>query len=675
MSYDFWSDRFNADPNAIGRSVVVNNHVFTIIGVSAKGFDGIELGYSPKIRIPVAMKKELSGFFGDFWNLENRRGAWLQMFGRLKPGIPLATAQASLQPLFRSILESEAQHSGLQGRLRDDFFKSRLLVTQASQGRSSLRAQYRTPLGILMAIVGVVLLIACANVANLLIARSAARQREIAVRVALGAGRRHLIRQSLVESILLALAGGGLGILLSSWSIRLLLGYLPSGDGTVSLSTTPDARVLLFTLAVCVITALLFGVAPALGSGRFDLVPTLKEHTVAGGRGGVRRALVAAQVFLSVLLVAGAGLFVRSLINLRTLDLGFRTNQVLSFSADAMLNGYRKERAARFYLELLDRVRALPGVESAGIGVIRLLDEDDWNSAASIEGYDPKPGENMQQNFNMVSPGYFSTLGMPIVAGRDFAPTDHAARSGVAVVNQAFVRRYFGTRSPLGRHLKLFEKGPLAQPEIIGVVADSKYTDLREDRPRQVFVDFHQHDDPAGGTIYVKTRLNSKQMFVALRATVRGLDPNVSVFAMRTLDDQIDRHLSTERLVASLATVFGVLASGLAAVGLYGLMAFSVARRSREIGVRVALGASRPSVTWLVTKEAVILVAGSALLALPAAWGLSHYVSSELYNVPNADPWALGTAVVAMAAVAAAASYLPAGRAARLDPMAALRQD
>ncbi len=621
LSYDFWTDRFHADPAVPGRNIIINNQAFTIIGVSAKGFDGIELGYSPKIRIPVAMKKEMTGFFGDYWNLENRRTTWLQMFGRLKPGVTLQQAQASLHPLFRSILEDEAQQSKLQGRPREEFFKSRLLVQQASQGDSSLRAQYRAPLAVLMAIVGLVLLIACANVASLMIARSAARRREIAVRLALGAGRSHLVRQSMVESLLLALAGGGLGIIFASWSIRLLLGFIPSGDGRINLSTTPDPRVLLFTFGVCILTALLFGLAPALNSGRFALVPTLKEQTIAGGHSGMRRVLVATQVFLSVLLVAGAGLFVRSLVNLRTLDMGFQTNHVLSFSVDAMLNGYRKERSARFYRELLERVRALPGVDSAGIGTIRVLDEDDWTSAAGIEGYQSKPGEDMQQNFNMVSPGYFSTLGMPIVA------------------------------------------------------ADSKYTDVREDRPRQVFLNFHQHDDPAGGTVYVKTRLESKQMFGALRETVRGLDPNISLFAMRSLDEQIDRNLSTERLVASLATVFGALASVLAAVGLYGLLAFNVARRTREIGVRVALGASRRSVAWLVTKEAVALVGSAALLALPTAWGLAHYVSSQLYNVPRADPWTFGVAVAGMGVIAAAASYLPARRAARLDPNAALRQD
>jgi predicted permease len=526
-----------------------------------------------------------------------------------------------------------------------------------------------------MAIVGVVLLIACANVASLILARSAARRREIAVRLALGAGRGHLVRQSMVESLLLAVAGGGVGIIFASWSIRFLLGFIPSGDGSLDLSTNPDPRVLVFTLAVCILAALLFGLAPALNSGRFALASTLKEQTVAGGRGGMRRVLVATQVFLSVLLVAGAGLFVRSLVNLRTLDTGFQTSHVFSFSIDAMLNGYRKEPSVRFYRELLERVRAVPGVDSAGIGAIRLLDEDDWRGAAEIEGYQSKPGEDMQQNFNMVSPEYFSTLGMRIVAGRDFALSDQTGRSGVAIVNQAFVRRYFGNANPLGRHLKLFEKGPMAAPEIIGVVADSTYTDIREDRPRQVFLDFHQHDDPAGGTVYVKTRLEAQRVFSALRETVRGLDPNISLFAMRSLDQQIDRHLSSERLVATLATVFGALASALAAVGLYGLLAFHVARRTREIGVRVALGASRRSVAWLVMKEAVALVGGAALLALPAAWGLAHYVSSQLYNVPRADPWAFGVAVASMAVIAAAASYLPARRAARLDPMSALRQE
>jgi len=529
-----------------------------------------------------------------------------------------------------------------------------------------------------MAIVGVVLLIACANVANLLIARSAARRREIAVRIALGAARRHLIRQSMVESLLLALLGGGLGVLLASWSVRLLLGFIPSGDGTVNLATTPDPRVLLFTLGVCLITAILFGLAPAFDSGRFELVPSLKEQTVAGSGSGMRRALVAAQVFLCVLLVAGAGLFVRSLVNLRSLDTGFQTSHVVAFSADAMTNGYRKARAQRFYRDLLESVRAIPGVESASIGAIRLLDDNDWNSPARIEGYEAKPGENMQQHFNMVSPGYFATLGMKVIAGRDFSLADDNG-PGVVVVNQSFVRRYFGDRSPIGRHLNLFESGRLKMPEIVGVVSDSKYDDLRDDRPRQVFLNFHQHDDPAGGTVYVKTQADSKQMFAALRETLRRLDPNVPMFGMRTMDEQVDRYLSTERLVANLATVFGGLAAILAAVGLYGLLAFGVARRAREIGVRVALGASRSSVTWLVTREAVLLVGGSALLAIPAALALARYAGSQLYNVSFADragiAWVVGTAVLVMTMLAAAASYFPARRAARLDPMSALRQD
>ncbi|HEV8146718.1 MAG TPA: ABC transporter permease [Bryobacteraceae bacterium] len=673
LSYDFWRDRFHSDPAVIGQKIIVNNYAFTIIGVSARGFDGVELGYSPKIRIPSAMKKELTGFFGDFWNLENRRATWIEMFARLKPNVTIEQARAALQPLFHSILEFEADQSALNGFRREEFFKSRLDVRPASQGRSLLRAQYKTPLGVLMAVVGIVLLIACANVANLMIARSATRRREIAVRVALGAGRRQLIRQAMVESLLLALVGGGLGVLLASWSVRLLLGFIPSGDGAVNLATTPDPRVLLFTLGVCLVTAMLFGLAPAFDSGRFELIPALKEQTT-GGRSGLRRALVAAQVFLCVLLVAGAGLFVKSLVNLRSLDLGFQTERTLSFSADAMQNGYRKERARRFYHDLLDAVRAVPGVESAGLGSIRLLDDNDWTSPAGIEGYEAKRGENMQQHFNMVSPAYFATLGMKITAGRDFGPQDEAG-PGVVIVNQAFVRRYFGEQNPLGRHLKLYESGRLKSPEIIGVVSDSKYDDLRADHPRQVFINFHQHNDPAGCTVYVKTHLDPKQMFAALRDTMRRIDPNVPMFGIRTLDEQVDRYLSSERLVASLATVFGVLAAVLAAVGLYGLLAFGVARRAREIGVRIALGASRPSVTWLVTREAVLLVSGASLLAIPAAIGLSRYLGTQLYNVSLGDPWIIVAAVLAMSAIAAAASYLPARRAARLDPMVALRQD
>jgi predicted permease len=673
LSYDFWVDRFHADPGVLGKTILVNDHVLSIIGVSARGFDGVELGYSPKVRVPVAMKKEMTGFFSN-WDLTNRRTSWAQVYARLKPGITAEQAQASLQPLFHSILESEAAESKkLLGYNREQFFKGGLVAQPASQGLSSMRLQYATPLKVLMAIVGLVLLMACANVANLLIARSAARQRETAVRLAIGAGREHLIRQSLVESAVLALAGGALGLLLAMWSARALVGFLPSGDTELNLRTTPDLRILGFTLVVCAVTALLFGLAPAVTSGGADLLGALREKTSSGGSARLRRGLVAAQVFLAVLLLASAGLFVRSLTNLRQLDPGFHTDHVVAFSVRAMDNGYRKERSVRFYHDLMERLRAVPGVDRAAFANVPLLDGD-WHTYAGVEGYEEKPGEDMKQYFNMVSPGYFETLGIPLVEGRDFAEAD-VGREGVAIVNRAFVHRYFGNQSPIGRHLKLFESGSMAHPAIIGVVADTKYLDMREDHPRQVFLDFHQHDDPTGGTAYVKTRLDSKQMFAALRAMVRGLDPNVPVFEMRTLDEQVERNLATERLVASLATVFGAMAGVLAAVGLYGLMAFNVTRRTREIGVRVALGASRTQVTWLAIREVLALAAVGAALALPAAWGLAHFIESQLYGVKAGDPLALGGAFAALALVAIAASYVPARRAAKLAPMVALREE
>jgi predicted permease len=686
LSYDYWTERFGADPNILGQKILVNNFPMTVIGVSAKGFDGLELGVRPAVRIPVAMAKELMGFFGNAWNLTNRRAAWLELFARLAPGVAREQAQASLAPLFQSILESEADAPdfatfGLpswtahqRAYTRQQFLKSGLDVLPAAQGTSWIRERYRTPLRVLMALVGVMLLMAAVNVANLLLARAAARQRETAVRLAIGASGSRLVRQSLTEAAMLALLGGAAGLLLAVWLDRVILALIPAGDTPLRLNTAPDARVLGFTLAVSFAASLIFGLLPALRSSRLEVSSAIKEQAGSAATSPrLRKALMTAQVFLSTILLLAAGMFLRTLANLKTIDPGFRVAHVDTFSVSPDLNGYRKQRAIQYYRQLLERLRALPGVESAALASIRIVNGAWWGQYVGIDGYTPAQDENMIAAFNMVTPDYFETLGIPLLAGRYFQVSDAGSGHGVAIVSESFARRYFGERSAVGRRFTLYDSGPMAKPEIIGVVRDVRYETLRDVPPREVYLDFDQHDDPIAENVYVKTGSDPARLLTALRAAVRSVDLNVPISDMLTLNDQVARNLATERLVARLTAAFGLSAAILVTAGLYGLMAFTVARRAREIGVRIALGARRRAVIWLVLREVVALVGTGALLALPVAWGLSRYVQSQLYGVAGGDPAIAGGLLLALIAIAAVAAFIPARRAATLDPTLALR--
>jgi predicted permease len=686
LSYDYWAGRFGADPNVLGKKILVNDFPLTVIGVSAKGFDGLELGVRSEIRIPVTMKKEMTGFFGQTWNLTNRRATWLQMFARLAPGITRQKAQASLGPLFQSILQDEAetqdfQATGLppgaeqsQAYTRRQFMNSQLDVVPAARGPSWLRESYGTPLRILMVLVVVMLLMATVNVANLLVARAAARQRETAVRLAIGASCSRLVRQSLTESLMLALLGAAAGLLLAVWLDRLIVALIPAGDVPLPLNTSPDAHILAFTLVVSSATALLFGLLPAAGCSRTELSSVIREQAGSSvTKPHLRKTLVVAQVFLSTILLLAAGMFLRSLGKLKMIDSGFRAAHVDAFTISAELNGYRRQRAIQYYRQVLERLRALPGVESVALSSIRVVNGEWWGGTAVIEGSTPNPGENTTAAFNMVTPGYFETLGIALLEGRSFQNSDANSGQGVVIVNESFARRYCGGHSALGHRLRLYQSGPMARPEIVGVVRDTRYSMLRDAPPPQVYLDFDQHDDPIASNVYVKTRSEPKGMFSSLRAAVRSVDPNVPISYMLTLDDQMTRNLAIERLMARLTTAFGLAAAILVATGLYGLMAFTVARRTLEIGVRVALGARRWAVTWLVLREVLVLVGLGALFALPVAWGLFRYVQSQLYGVAPGDPAIAVGLLMALMSIAAAAAFVPARRATRVDPVVALR--
>jgi predicted permease len=693
LNYNYWKSRFAGDPQIVGKSLILNDYKMTVVGVAQAGFDGVELGFSPKIFIPIMMQRQIIvGNPEDM--LKERRNRWVNAFGRLKPGISQQQAKASLQPFMHSMLESEVQMPAFSHASkydRDEFLKCWIDVLPGSQGRSYVRGQLSTPLWVLMAITGAVLLIACANLANLLLVRGSGRSREIAIRLAIGASRPRIVAQLLVESLTLSALGGLAGLAFAFWADKALLqAYLPSDSNGLNISSSPDLRILLFNLAVTVLTGVIFGLVPALQTTRPNIVGTLKDQAgavVGGGHHRLRKALVVAQVTLSLLLLIAAGLFVRSLSNLRNLGPGFPADKLVGFNIDPSLNGYTPERLKVFYQQLSDALRSIPGVQSVGLASVRILEGDEWDSGMSVEGFNPaKPDEHAQPFMNQISPSYFTTLGAPIVAGRDFTINDtRDVKHGpevwnwsptTVIINEKFAKKYFAGRNPLGLHIGFgTDPGTPVDMEIIGVVKDFKYTSLRDEIPEQAFLPYLSSRILGGMTVYLRTTGDPNQAMSAVRSKVRDMDPNLPIFDMRTTEVQINNSLSTERMIASLSAVFGFLATLLAVIGLYGVMAYAVAQRIREVGIRMALGAARGNVIWMVMREVLLLVSIGVTAGVAASLALTRVVQSQLFGLTPHDPQTLVLATVALAMVACAAGYVPAFRASRLDPMAALRYE
>ena len=690
LNHDYWKTRFAADKDVVGKTVVLNGHNMTVVGVAAAGFDGVQLEFVPQVFVPMMMKPQMT----PLWDgLKDRRWRFVNAFGRLKPGVTLAQAKASLQPFFKGVLEMEVKEPAFRNasvEAREAFLRNVLDVLPGGQGRSYLRRQLETPLLLLMGLTAGVLLIACANVANLLIARAAARDKEIAVRLALGAGRRRIVRLLLVESLVLAVLGAIAGVVMAYATDRLVFGVLPPDTASLKLSPAPDLRILLFTAAVAIATAFVFGLAPALQSTRPELAPTLKDQAgaLAGGarQARFRKALVSAQVSLSLLLLVGAGLFVRSLMNLRQLGPGFPTERLLAFNVDPSLNAYKVEQSKAFYQQLAEELQALPGVKAVGLASVGILQDNEWDSGVTIEGHVRAPQENTQAYMNSISPGYFAALGAPVVAGRDFTLQDteqikHGTDEDdfsprVVIVNEKFARRFFGEGNPLGRRVGFgTDPGTAADMEIVGVIKDIKYTTLRDEIPIQMFIPYLASRFVGDMTVYVRTTLPPETLVSLARERVKKLDPHLPLYGVRTMEQRLLDSLLIERLIAGLSAAFGLLATLLASVGLYGVMAYNVARRTREIGIRMALGAFGGDVVWLVLREALLLVGIGLLVGLPATLALTRYARSQLFGVHFADPLTLGLAVLSLGLAAALAGFIPALRASRVDPIRALRYE
>ncbi len=679
LSYGYWKARFGGDRGVVGKKFVIDGYPLTIVGVSEAGFNGVEPGNSPQIRVPITMHDTMPPD-RQFKELNDRRSRFVQVFGRLKPGMTREQAKAGLQPLFHQILQMEVQQEAFAKAstfTKQQFLSMWMDVLPGSKGRSQLRDQFSKPLLALMAIVALVLLIACSNLANLLIARASSRQKEIAVRLALGAGRWRLIRQLLTESLLLSFLGGAAGLAIAVLMDRALISFQPADVWTIAISPTPDASVLLFTVLVCIFTGMLFGLVPGLLATRPELAATLKDEagSVAGGASaGLRKSLVVAQVALSLLLLVGAGLFLRSLNNLKELHPGFQTQNLIAVGVEPTLGRYKPDWTRQYYRQLTEHLAALPGVKSVALARVPVLVGWEWDNSVTIEGYTPKQGEDPDPHMQFCSPKFFETLKIPILMGRDFTPKDVLGAPKAAIVNEKFAKHYFGERNPLGRHIGFgMDPGTKTDMEIVGVVGDTKYENMREPVPYELYVPYEQQDWVDSMTVYVRTSAPPAGFFDTLRRAAREVDSSVPQYEMRTMDENVQNSLVTERLLATLSIVFGALATLLAAIGLYGVMAFMVARRTREIGIRMALGAGGGSVIWLVMQEVLLLASAGLAIGLAAALGLTRLVEAELFGVKPTDVITMILATVGIAAVVAIAGYLPARRATGIHPMRALR--
>jgi predicted permease len=680
LSYAYWTHRFGNNPEILNQPLTVNGTTLTVVGIAQEGFGGVQIGLPTDMFIPMSMKAQMTpGWDG----LDARNDAWLNIIGRLKPGFTIESAQAAIAPVFHAIEEAEMPILKISpGSKRATKFLDRHIVLDAGvHGRPVLQSGAEKPLLVLLTMVGLILLIACANLASLLVARGEARQREMAVRLALGAGRWRLVRQLLTESFLLALAGGIAGVVFAQWTLGSLVGSLRQGVGAQGLEAQLDSRVLLFALAVSILTGVLFGIGPALRATRTSLQTTLKDQgaSVSEGKANVqlRKWLMTSQVALTAMLLASAGYFVRSLMNLEHQNLGVKIDHVVQFSISPSLNRYTTQQTVSLFDRLRQGIDSLPGVHGVGVAKEALFDNDDWGSNLTVEGYTPGPDEDMQVFRNSVGPGYFSAMGIPLLAGREFRDGDTATSAKVVVINELMAQKYFHGRNPVGMHMVWGQHTPPAplDIEIIGVVQNSKHLDLRDQGHPFVYQPYSQDPDLGGGTFYVRTGQDPLALIGSIRQLVQGLDSNLPTHDVRTLAAQAEQSVYSDRLLTFFSLSLGLLAALLAAIGLYGVLAYMVARRTREIGIRMAVGAEPGDVSWLVLRE-VMAMSGIGLgIGLVIAFGLGLLIESQLYGVKASDPLVFASATVLLAVVTLLAGWLPARKAAAVDPMVALRYE
>ena len=687
LSYAFWKQRFGLDPSVLGRTIQIKNVSFEIVGVTPPGFFGETVGQSPNIWVPITMQDAV--YPGRDLLTASPEGIlnqhlWLQVIGRRKPGITNAQANAILNVVFKGLIESLVG-PGITGEERRHSLDERLKVQSAARGASTLHEAFGEPLKFLMVLVGLVLLIACANVANLLLARGAARQREFVMRLAVGADRYRLVRQLLTESLLLAILGAGAGIFVAFWADTVLLRMVQgvaNGPAAIQLDLQPNARVLGFTLLVTLLTAVLFGLFPSLYATQVDLSGRMKSSASgAQGQSSARRlplskALVVAQVTVSLVLLVAAGLFVHSLAKLSHTDLGYNRENLLLFRVNTTAGGYKGAAIPRLYQDLLARISALPGLRGVTVSHLGLFTGAESGDPIAVEGYTPKSGEEMNSRFDAVGPGYFSTMGIPILLGREITEQDGAGGLRAAVVNETFVHRFFPNTNPLGKHVRDTYPGNPGDCVVVGVAADAKYNSLREKTPPRIYLPlFNPMWEQNSAAFEVRTFADTASVSAALRSVVQEVGPSLPPINIHTMTGLVDDTLQTDRFIQRLSSAFGFLAILLASIGLYGVMAYNVARRTRDIGIRMALGAAPGDVRWQVLRETLVLVFIGIAIGVPAALAGTRLIRSLLFGLGFADPIVIVSAAALLALVAALAGFVPARRASRVDPMVALRYE
>jgi predicted permease len=675
LSYGFWERRFGKDPSLVGKTILLNEHAMTVIGIAAPNFYGTELSQSPDVYVPMMMTLVFVPTPAN--RMQSHTHQWLTLMARRKPGVPIAQAQASLEVLYQRLRAAEGQSllTGASEFARKQFFSRTIFLSPGNQGLGHLQRGFAEPLKMLFAVTNIVLLILCANLANLLLARASARGQETAVRLALGAGRFRLLRQWLTESLLISVLGGAAGVFVAIWVNAALAGFIPV-EFRRNLETAFGWHVFGFTFLISLVVGAIVGLAPAIRAAKSCTALTLRGESNTSASGGklfsLRGALIVMQVALSLPLLIGAGLFLRSLVNLRSIDTGFDKDHVLLATLNPALSGYSPEATRNFYNQLLQQIRAVPGVQAASVSTESPI-SGGWDSnGIVVEGYVPRQDESMTVNTADIAPQFFQTLGIPFVAGRDFSEKDAGTAPKVAIINETMAHYFFGNSNPIGKRIGL-DQTP--DTEIVGVVRDAKYTQLREKQLRHFYIPMLQEPRLFDMTLQVRAAGDPSALAEIVHTRVKTLDSHLPLYDVKTLAVQIDDSLIPERLITWLSTIFGLLATLLAAVGLYGVVAFSVARRTREIGVRIALGAMPGDVLWLFLKQMAVLVCTGVIIGAGAAFAAMRLLSTMLYDVKPADPLAFIAAGAVLIATATIAAYLPARRATHVDPIMALRYE
>ncbi len=675
LSYAYWRSRFDLDPGILNQSVQVNGHPLTVVGVAPRGFRGTTLGNTPQVFVPLSMR----GTMVPGWDAyENRRNYWAYLFARLSPGVTLEQAQTAINVPYTSIIrEVELPlQQGSSDQFKERFAEKQIELTPGQKGQSTLIEESRAPMLLLLGITGFVLLIACANIANLLLTKATNRASEIALRMSIGAHRYQVVGQLLLESALLALLGGALGIVTGQLTVRAVLALLPPDAGlhfSFDLASTTGV----FLVGLTLLTGLA-GLFPALHSTRSDLSGALKggggRNSGTRGANRFRAAMATLQIALSMALLASAGLFTKSLLNVSQIDLGLEQDRLATFGVSPELNGYSPDESRALFARIEEDIAAIPGIERVAASMVPLIAGSNWGSNVSVEGYPDDPDTDTHSYFNEVGPAFFSTLGIPLLDGREFEARDTQGSPGVVIVNEAFAQKFELGRNAVGRRMQVGSGGEF-DLEIVGLVQDAKYSEVKDKVPPLFFLPYRQNDELGYMNFYARTPNDPEQVIATIRGTVRKIDPSLPIENLQTMELQVQQSLFVDRLLTMLTASFAILATLLAAIGLYGVLAYAVAQRTREIGLRMALGAAPGSVRNMVLRQLGILTVPGAILGLMAAVALGRLGGSLLFELEGHDPGVLGAAAVLLFGVALVAGILPAHRASRVDPMIALRDE